>query len=130
VKRRDILLAKFLAVYGCVLVAGLLAVLVGVAVDSVVMGRSLDLGGMGSSLVLLASMMAVSCSAGILLGVVSPSILVGVILTLYGGNQLSAVVLLPVLLLSTNPLFPLAPGFGIAGLILLVSVVLFNRKQL
>ena len=132
VKRRNLLLAKFFAVYGCVLVAGLLAVFVGVGVDRLVMGRTapLDLGGLGSSLVLLVSMMAVSCSAGILIGVFSPSILVGVILTLYGGNQLAAIVILPVLLLSADPLFPLVPGFGISALILLLAIIVFNRKQL
>ncbi len=130
VKRRNLLFAKFLAVYGCVAFAGLLSVLVGALIDTGVRGTTVDLGGIGSGLLLVFSMMAVSCSAGILLGVVSPSILVGVVLTLYGGNQLSAVVILPVMLLSANPLFPLIPGVGITALMLLVAVIVFNRKQL
>ncbi len=130
VKRRDLLLAKFLAVYGCVAFAGLLSVLVGVLIDTGIRGTPLDLGAMGSALILVFSMMAVACSTGILIGVSSPSILVGVILTLYGGNQLASVVILPVMLLSANALFPLLPGAGITALMLLLAVIVFNRKQL
>lgn len=131
VKRRDILLAKFLAVYGCVVVAGLLAILLGLAVDRVAFGRTaIDAGGMATSLVLVLSMMAISCATGVIIGVVSPSVLVAVILVLYGGNQLSAIVVLPVLLLSANPLFPLLPAFAITAVLLWGAVTLFNRKQL
>jgi ABC-2 type transport system permease protein len=132
VKRRDLVLSKFLAVYGCVLVAGLIALAVGVLADSLVTGLSkgIDFGGLGSSMVMLFSMLAVSCSVGILIGVVSPSILVGVILVLYGGNQLSAVVILPVLLLVTAAWFPLVPGLSISALLLAIAIGAFNRKQL
>ncbi len=75
-------------------------------------------------------MMAISCSVGILIGVFSPSVLVGVILVLYGGNQLSAIVILPVLLPSTERWFPLVPGAGISALLLTLSIILINRKQL
>lgn len=132
VKRRDILLSKFLAVYGCVIVAGLLALALGVLADHLVTGlsRGIDMGGLASSMIILLSMLAVSCSVGILIGIVSPSVLVGVILVLYGGNQLSAVVLLPVLLLVTAVWFPLIPGALLSALLLAVSVEVFNRRQL
>lgn len=132
VKRRDLLLSKFLAVYGCVVVAGLLALALGVLTDQFVTGlaRGIDFGGLESSIIILLSMLAVSCSVGILIGIVSPSVLVGVILVLYGGNQLSAVVLLPVLLLVTAVWFPLVPGVAISLFLLVVSIVVFNRRQL
>lgn len=132
VKRRDILLSKFLAVYGCIVVAGLLALALGVLADYLVTGlsRGIDFGGLDASMIILLSMLAVSCSAGILIGIVSPSVLVGVILVLYGGNQLSAVVLLPVLLLVTAVWFPLVPGALLSAFLLLVSVWVFNRRQL
>ncbi len=132
VKRRDILLAKFLAVYGCVVVAGLLALALGVLADQLVTGlaRGIDFHGLESSTLILLSMLAVSCSVGILIGIVSPSVLVGVILVLYGGNQLSAVVILPVLVYVTDIWFPLLPGAAISAVLLVASTVVFNRRQL
>ncbi len=132
VKRRDILLAKFLAVYACVVIAGLLALALGLLSDYLVTGlsRGIDFGGLESSIINLTSMLAISCAVGILIGIVSPSVLVGVILVLYGGNQLSAVVLLPVLLLVTAVWFPLIPGVAISASLLIASIVVFNRRQL
>ncbi len=131
VKRRDILLSKFLSVYGCVIVAGLLAIALGVVADFAVnQSHRVDYAALGSSLIILVSMLAISCSAGILIGTVSPSVLVGVILVLYGGNQLASIVLLPVLLLNAQEWFPLIPGAAIAGTLLLLSILVFNRRQL
>jgi ABC-2 type transport system permease protein len=132
VRRRNILLSKFLAVYLCVVVAGLLALALGVLVDQFVTGLSggFDLSGFASSTIVLLSMLAVSCSAGILIGTVSPSVLVGVILVLYGGNQLSSVALLPVLLLEADMWFPLIPGVAISAALLTLSIIVFDRKQL
>ena len=132
VKRKDILLSKFLAVYVCVVVAGLLALVLGVLSDYFVTGLSndIDFAGLGSSMILVLSMLAIACSVGILIGIVSPSVLVGVILVLYGGNQLSAVALLPVLLLESEKWFPLIPGVAISVLLLAVSIVVFDRRQL
>ncbi len=132
IKRRQILLSKFLAVYTCVAIAGLLSLLAGLAIDFARTGSvpSTLLTSIGSAMVILLSMFAVSCSAGVLIGVVSPSILVGVILVLYGGNQLSAVVLLPVLTLSSEPLFPFLPGTAITLTLLAIAIAVFNKKQL
>lgn len=132
VKRRNILLSKFLAVYLCVVIAGLLALALGIGIDSLASGSSngIDLTALGSSIILVLSMLAIACSVGILIGVVSPSVLVGVILVLYGGNQLSAVALLPVLALNSEVWFPLIPGVAISAALLSLSVLVFNRRQL
>ena len=132
VKRRNILLSKFAAVYLCVAIAGLLALALGVLIDQFVTGPSsgIDFAALGSSIVLVLSMLAISCSVGILIGIVSPSVLVGVILVLYGGNQLSAVALLPVLLLQSEAWFPLIPGVILSALLLALSVLVFDRRQL
>ena len=132
IKRRDIVLSKFSAVYLCVATAALLAFVVATLIEFAVDGslpahfgdNAVDF------FVVSFSMMAISCSAGLLLGVASPSVLVGVILVIYGANQLSASVLLPVLSYSEERLFPLVPGIAISGALLLGAVVLFNRKQL
>lgn len=132
VRRRDLLLAKFLAVSGCVLVAGLLAQGLGTVVDLVRPGGAppLDVTVLASSLIILVSMVVISASAGILIGVVSPSALVAVILVLYGGNQLASAAILPVLLEKTEIWFPLVPGAGITAALLVGAIVLFSRSRL
>jgi len=132
VKRRDLLVSKFLAVYGCVVVAAMLALAVGLLADYLVTGhyRGIDFQTLESSVIILVSMLAISSSAGILIGVVSPSALVAVILVLYGGNQLSAAAILPVLLKVTNNWFPLLPGLAVSVVLLWGSVTVFGRRQL
>jgi len=132
VKRRDILFSKFLAVYLCIAIAGLLAIALGVVADFTLTGlsKAINFGSLGESLVILFSMMAVSCSVGILIGTVSPSVLVGVILVLYGGNQLAAIAVLPVLLLFSAAWFPPVVAAGITAVVLLASVIVFNRREI
>lgn len=132
IKRRDIVLSKFLAVYACVAAAGILAFAVATVTEYAIDGAlPPDFGDAALGFFVVAfSMMAISCSAGLLLGVASPSVLVGVILVIYGANQLSASVLIPVMTASDEILFPLVPGVSITSLLLLGAVALFNRKQL
>jgi len=132
VKRRNILFSKFLAVYVCIAIAGLLAIAVGVAADYLLTGlsKAIDFNSLGQSLVIVFSMMAVSCSVGILIGTISPSVLVGVILVLYGGNQLAALVILPALLLVNVAWFPPVMAGALSAFVLLASVVVFNRREL
>lgn len=132
VKRRDIVISKFLAVYACVVVAGFVSIMLGVVVDyfnsdlppAEVLESSLP------GLVIIVSMIAISCSAGVLIGIFSPSVLVGVILVMYGVNQLSVVAVLPVMTASASDFFPLLPGTAISAALLFLAVLLFNRKQL
>jgi ABC-2 type transport system permease protein len=132
VRRRDLLVAKFLAVYACVLVAALLALAVGILADALVPGHlhPIDGASLEASMIILASMLAISSSAGILIGVVSPSALVAVILVLYGGNQLSTAAILPVLLKVTAVWFPLLPGAALSAGLLALSIWVFGRREL
>lgn len=131
IRKSDIVLSKFVAVYLCVAAAAILAFGTAVAVEIATEGEIPD--GFGATaqdfLILSFSMMAISCSAGVLIGVVSPSILVGVILVMYGANQLSVVALLPVLTSSSSSFFPLLPGSVITAVLLLLAVWAFNRRQ-
>jgi ABC-2 type transport system permease protein len=117
-KRRDILLAKFFSVYTCVAIASFIAVLAGIVTDYVTTGvlSTPILTDAGQSFAISLSMIAVACSAGILIGVASPTVLVGAILVIYGGNQISVIPLVPTLL---N--LPYAPVFTI-GLAAAVAV--------
>lgn len=132
VRRWNIILSKFLAVYACVAVASLLSLLLGLIIDVKVGGFSgTVLNDTILSLATSLSMMAVSSSTGILIGVVAPSVLVGVILVIYGGNQISALPIIPTILnISNATLFTVAFGAVTSSIILVVAIFLFNRKEL
>jgi len=132
VKRRNIVLSKFLAVYLCIVVAGFIALMLGIGVDYVNSDLPPDevLSANLPGIVIMVAMMAISCSAGVLIGIFSPSVLVGVILVMYGANQLSAIAIVPVLTSSSNDYFPLIPGVAVTAVLLLLSVLVFERKQL
>jgi ABC-2 type transport system permease protein len=132
IKRRNIILAKFLSVYTCVAIASLIAIIIGIAIDWFTVGTftATVLNSTGQSLAISLSMVAVACSAGVLIGVASPSVLVGAILVIYGGNQISVIPLMPTLL---NLPDAMISTIGLAGLVaavlLFVAILLFDRKQ-
>jgi ABC-2 type transport system permease protein len=131
-KRRDILLAKFFSVYTCVAIASFIAVLAGIVTDYVTTGvlSTPILTDAGQSFAISLSMIAVACSAGILIGVASPTVLVGAILVIYGGNQISVIPLVPTLLnLPYAPVFTIVLAVAVAVGLLAASITVFNRKQ-
>ena len=131
-KRRDIMLSKFLSVYTCVAIASLIAILVGVAADFATSGAlsATVFQDTAKSLAISLSMVAVACSAGVLIGVAAPSVLVGAILVIYGGNQISVIPLVPTLLnLPQADLFTVGLAAVVTITLLLVAVGLFERKQ-
>jgi ABC-2 type transport system permease protein len=132
IKRRDIVLSKFFSVYVCVAIASAIAVLAGIVADLIGTGSlpTTVLLDAGQSLATTLSMIAVSCGAGVLIGVASPSVLVGAILVIYGGNQISVIPLVPALLnLSDAAVFTVALAIAVAAGLLAGAVALFNRKQ-
>ncbi len=132
IKRRDILISKFLAVYLCIVIAGLLSLGLGMIIDYFYMGGTLEmiLEGALESIVLTISMMAIASSAGVLIGVISPSVLVGAIIVIYGGNQISIVPLLPDMLGLDNQLaFSILFSGVITAILLGLSVYIFQRKE-
>jgi ABC-2 type transport system permease protein len=132
IKRRDIILAKFFSVYCCVAIASFIAVLVGIVVDFATTGTlsATALTDAGQSLANSLSMIAVSCAAGVIIGIASPSVLVGAILVIYGGNQISVIPLVPTLLNLPEPTILAIVIAGVVATSLLAgAVALFNRKQ-
>lgn len=132
IHRRDILLAKFMAVFLCVVVAAMLSIALGVAVD---IARSGGLPpqlyeSLWDSFLLTVSMVSVSCGASILIGVAAPSVIVGIIGVLYGSNQLAAAVALPALFGLGSTLLALGLAVVITVALLLGGIALFERKQL
>ena len=131
-KRREIILAKFLSVYTCVAVASFIAVFFGMGTDYLTTGvlSTGVLNNLGQSLAVSLSMVAVACSAGVLIGVAAPSVLVGAILVIYGGNQISVIPLVPTLLnISDATQFTIGLAALITASILVAAVWLFERKQ-
>jgi ABC-2 type transport system permease protein len=131
-KRRNILFSKYLSVYLCVAIASLISVLVGIVTDLIIGGTlsTAVFNGLGQSLAISFSVIAVACAAGVLIGVASPSVLVGAILVIYGGNQTSVIPLLPTILnLPDAALFTIALAAATAAALLAGAVVLFERKQ-
>jgi ABC-2 type transport system permease protein len=131
-KRRDIMLAKFLSVYTCVAIASLIAVVVGIAADWIITGSipTTILHDAAQSLAISLSMIAVACSAGVLIGVASPTVLVGAILVIYGGNQISVIPLIPTILnLGNAEAFTVGIAATVTATLLVGAVALFNRKQ-
>lgn len=132
IMRRDMLMAKFFAVYLCLVAASLLAMGLGQGIDYFTNDIPLEQITQNSweSLAVSLSMMAIASSVGILIGVISPSVLVGAILVIYGGNQLSALPILPTMLGVSEPLvFTAMLGAILTAVFLSLSVILFERKQ-
>ena len=131
-KRRDILLAKFLAVYMCIAVASFISILVGMMTDYLTLGALSEtvLNNTAQSLATSLSMVAVSCSAGLLIGVASPSVYVGAILVIYGGNQISVIPLVPTLLNASDIVtFTIGLAAAVCVALLAAAILLFERKQ-
>jgi ABC-2 type transport system permease protein len=132
IKRRDILLAKLSAIYVCVVIASVIAVMVGIAGDYLKTGIVPEtiLISTVESLVISFSMLAVSSSVGVLIGVAAPSVLVGSILVIYGGNQISIITAIPALLnLGNSTLIAVGSAITTTFVLLAVALKLFDRKQ-
>lgn len=131
-KRQDIILAKFFAVYMCIAIASLISVFVGIVTDYITTGMlsAMVFDNLSQSLAISLSMIAVACAAGVLIGVASPSVMVGAILVIYGGNQISILPLLPTLLnISGAVLFTAVLAVVTTAVLLAIAVSLFERKQ-
>jgi len=131
-KRWNIVLSKFFAVYLCLVIASTLALVLSMVIDTFSTGvpSSIVLNSALQSLALSLSMIMVSSAAGVLIGVGSPSVLVGVILVIYGGNQISVIPLIPSMLTIPHPaLITILIGVAISCVLLGVAILLFNKKQ-
>lgn len=127
VKRSYLLLVKYLAVVACVIAAAIFALLVANAYDWSVLGY-VELDGLGQPALVVVTMAAVSCAVAVLVGTLVRSVLLGVILTIYGGNQLSAVIVLTSLENVVSMEMAAMIGLALATIVLASALVLFSRK--
>ena len=129
-----IIWAKFLAVFACVTVACLVSLGLGIAVDAIRGSppRGSELYDMLKSLLSLIGVVAMSCSVGVVFGVMSRTILVAVILVLYVGQNLTIVPMLPVYLgwLPDQFWLVMAITAVLTGLLVVAASVMFRRAEL
>ena len=133
VRRSALLLGKYFGALTVLLAAAMLALLLGIVADVAAGRPTVDIVTSAVQPVVLSlSGMAIACSAGVLLGVLVESVAVSAILSVYLGNQLAALAVLPSALAPQLPVIPLAVAAGVAvpALLLGVSVVVFRRKTL
>jgi ABC-2 type transport system permease protein len=132
IRRGDLLLAKFGAVYLCVMIASLIAIFMAALLDATTKGYDIEtmLTSLEDSLIITASIMAINCSAGVLIGVFVNTVLVGVLLVIFGSNQLSSLVLLP-MIAGIGEIWISGLASMVISIVLLVGAVLvFKRKEL
>jgi ABC-type transport system involved in multi-copper enzyme maturation permease subunit len=131
VPRREILWAKFLAVFVCVAVASIVSLALGVILDMIFHGgpayivTTRPLEAMISSM----STIAVACSVGVLIGVLAPTVLLGIVLIVFVSGNISAlVVLLPAMLKLPNPFaYSLLFGAIVSAACMITAIKIFNR---
>ncbi len=133
VKRTSILLAKFFSVYLCLIIATGISLTLGLILDQIFIGNLSEfvLNQTIESLTISIAAMAISCSIGIFFGIIVSSVPVATILSVYIGNQISAISILPTLFLDfIDPIiFSLLVGCIAAVIMLTISSILFSRKQ-
>ena len=132
IKRWYILVSKFLAVYLCVSIACIIAISVGVLIDyseSQIFFESI-MKNVADSFIMTLSIIGISSAFGILIGVVSSSIIVGVILVIFVGNYISVIPTLPLILNISNPVvIVIIIGVIFTTVLMTLSILIFNRKQ-
>ena len=132
VKRSSLLLAKFFSVFLCLIVAVIISLIVGMIIDIFTVGLTeYFLNETFESLIISISAMAITCSIGILIGVLVSSIPVAAILSVYLGGQLSSIILLPTFFIETlDPvILALTLGVSLTTIIMGLNIFLFGRQQ-
>ena len=132
-KRWHILISKFLAVYICVSLACILAIILGLMFDfyESQIAFEIILENILEPFIMSLSIIAISSAVGVLIGVISPSIVVGVLIVIFGGNYVSSIPsIIPFVLDIENPFtIVILIGVIITAVLMALSIVLFNKKE-
>ena len=134
VKRWNLMFAKLIAVYLCLMIAIFLSVLVGIVLDLINTDIPIEtlLDGVWDSLAISLSAMAISCSISILIGILVNSTMVAAILAIYFGNQLSLLAVLPgIFFESINTIaYAVIIGLILTILVNFVTALVLQKKSL
>ncbi len=133
VKRWHLIISKFVAVFLCVTIASLLSIIIGIIIDYATLSipiTQIIIEAMKSLAIALVAM-TIAGSLGILLGILINSVALAAILAFYLGEQLSALVVMPSFFITTFDPTWLSVGIGLAisAILLIVDVIIFNKKQ-
>jgi ABC-2 type transport system permease protein len=133
VKRKDLLLSKFLAVLICVAIACALSLLLGLIIDYFQSGTvSVEIfKNTYESFCLSLATITSWCAAGVLVGVFAPSILVGIILIIFVVNNITSLALLLPMIMKESYAIAYSIVFSVilALIFLVLAVFIFSRKQ-
>lgn len=133
VKRWEILISKYFAVLTCLLFAVLISLLMGVIVDVIKIKTPFQelLRINRESLIISLATISIACSIGVFFGILINSVAVSAVLSVYLGNQVSSIIILPTILIPGIPveLYAILTGVGISLIILTVSVIIFTKKS-
>ena len=132
IKRWYLLISKFFAVFICVTIAISIALSVGIAIDLFQNEVILDilLPGIIDSFVMSISIIAISSSFGILIGVASPSIIVGVLIVIFIGQYVEILPLIPAFIgINNSVIFVTLVGIFVTIALMVMAIIAFERKQ-
>lgn len=133
VKRKDLLISKFLAVFICVAIACVLSLLLGLIIDYFQRGSIPDEIAKTTfeSFCLSLATIASWCAAGVLIGVFAPTVLVGIILIIFVVNNVTSLaLLLPIMMKSTySILYSVILSAILTFIFLTIAMLIFNKKQ-
>lgn len=134
VRREVIVWAKFVAVFGCVALACVVSISLGMVVDLAhgVAPTAAELSATARTLAQTAVLIALASAAGAVFGVLTRSIVVAVLLVLYVGQNVAGLVMLPVYLGVLRDQFWLlmALAGALAVVVLWLAGRAFRRAQL
>jgi len=138
VKRFELITSKYLAVLSCVFIAIIISLFIGAVVDYInqpelpqeilkeMMKTNIE------SIIISFCSVIISCSLGVLFGVIIKSTAAVALFSLYIGNQLSSIILLPTVFYKDIPKIPYVLSMAaILGLgLFLISLIIFNKKDI
>jgi len=134
VKRWNLMFAKLIAVYLCIMIATILSILLGILLDVINSDTPIDilLDGVWDSLAISMGAMAISCSISVLIGILANSTMVAAILAIYVGNQLSLLAVLPGIFFESidTVSYALIVGLVLTILVNIVTVLVLRKKSL
>ncbi len=133
VKRHNILLAKYFAVILNLVIATFLSLAIGLLIDRFTIGLPPEEVLMDTldSLVMAIAAMSIASAIGILIGILVKSVGLAAILSLYLGQQLSLLIMLPGIFFEKIPLmlFSAAVGIPLTIVVIFVEIFIFSKKQ-
>jgi len=136
VKRWQIIIAKYIAFMFSLTIAALLSFTSGIIVDLIqstlpsevfkaIISYSFE------NLLISLSAMSIACAAGLVIGMLVKSVAMAVILSIYLGQQLSVIAILPGYFLKNVDPWLFSIGIGLAATVIILSlgIFVFQKKQ-